>query len=56
MCAVAGILIAAQPGNILEIGVYSGGFFALWCTLASGKKIGMDSGSNQAGTVKSASA
>jgi len=25
LCAVAGILIAAQPRNILEIGVYSGG-------------------------------
>lgn len=45
LCAVAGILIAAQPRNILEIGVYSGGSFALWCALASGKKIGIDSGS-----------
>jgi cephalosporin hydroxylase len=45
LCAVAGILIAAQPRNILEIGVYSGGSFALWCALASGKKIGIDSAS-----------
>lgn len=45
LCAAAGILIAAQPRNILEIGVYSGGSFALWCALASGKKIGIDSGS-----------
>lgn len=45
LCAVAGILIAAQPRNILEIGVYSGGSFALWCALASGRKIGIDSGS-----------
>ena len=26
LCAVAGILIAAQPGHILEIGVYSATF------------------------------
>jgi cephalosporin hydroxylase len=45
LCAVAGILIAFQPRHILEIGVYSGGSFALWCALASGKKIGIDSGS-----------
>ncbi len=45
LCAVAGILIAAQPRNILEIGVYSGGSFALWCALASGKKIGVDNAS-----------
>ncbi len=44
-CVVAGILIAAKPKNILEIGVYSGGSFALWCAIASGKKIGIDSGS-----------
>ena len=44
-CVVAGILIAANPKNILEIGVYGGGSFALWCYLASGKKIGIDSGS-----------
>lgn len=45
LCTVAGILIAAQPRHILEIGVYSGGSFALWCALASGKKIGIDNGS-----------
>jgi cephalosporin hydroxylase len=45
LCAVAGILIAAQPRHILEIGVYGGGSFALWCALASGKKIGIDNGS-----------
>jgi cephalosporin hydroxylase len=44
-CVVAGILIASQPRNILEIGVYGGGSFALWCYLASGKKIGIDSAS-----------
>lgn len=44
-CVVAGILIAAKPRNILEIGVYGGGSFALWCYLASGKKIGIDNGS-----------
>jgi cephalosporin hydroxylase len=45
LCAVAGILIAARPRHILEIGVYGGGSFALWCALASGKKIAIDSGS-----------
>jgi cephalosporin hydroxylase len=45
LCAIAGILIAARPKHILEIGVYGGGSFALWCSLASGKKIGIDSGS-----------
>jgi cephalosporin hydroxylase len=44
-CVIAGILIAARPKNILEIGVYGGGSFAMWCYLASGKKIGIDSGS-----------
>ena len=44
-CAVAGVLIALQPRHVLEIGVYGGGSFALWCTLASGTKIGIDSGS-----------
>ena len=44
-CVVAGVLIQLQPRNILEIGVYGGGSFALWCALASGKKIGIDSGS-----------
>lgn len=44
-CVVSGILIAAKPRNILEIGVYGGGSFALWCQLATGKKIGIDSGS-----------
>ena len=44
-CVIAGILVAAKPKNILEIGVYGGGSFALWCYLASGKKIGIDSGS-----------
>ena len=45
LCTAAGILIAARPRNILEIGVHSGGSFALWCALASGKKIGIDSDS-----------
>src|SRR5438093_9357085 len=45
LCAVAGILIATRPKHILEIGVYGGGSFALWCALASGKKIGIDNGS-----------
>src|SRR5258706_10418223 len=44
-CIAAGILVALRPSNILEIGVYGGGSFALWCSLASGKKIGIDSGS-----------
>jgi cephalosporin hydroxylase len=44
-CVVAGILLAAKPENVLEIGVYGGGSFALWCAMASGKKIGIDSGS-----------
>jgi cephalosporin hydroxylase len=41
---VAGVLLALQPRHILEIGVYGGGSFALWCSLASGTKIGIDSG------------
>jgi cephalosporin hydroxylase len=44
-CAIAGILIAERPRHILEIGVYGGGSFALWCHLATGKKIGIDNGS-----------
>jgi cephalosporin hydroxylase len=44
LCAVARILIATRPKHILEIGVYGGGSFALWCALASGKKIGIDNG------------
>lgn len=42
---VAGILVASRPRHVLEIGIYAGGSFALWCALASGKKIGIDSGS-----------
>jgi cephalosporin hydroxylase len=42
---VAGILIAARPRHVLEIGVYGGGSFALWCALSSGIRIGIDSGS-----------
>lgn len=45
LCIAAGVLVALRPHNILEIGVYGGGSFALWCSLASGKKIGVDSGS-----------
>lgn len=45
LCAIAGILLAVRPKHILEIGVYGGGSFALWCALAAGKKIGIDSGS-----------
>jgi len=45
LAALAGILIASKPKNILEIGVYGGGSFAMWCYLASGKKIAIDSGS-----------
>jgi cephalosporin hydroxylase len=41
----AGLLAALQPKNVLEIGVYGGGSFALWCALSTGKKIGIDSGS-----------
>jgi cephalosporin hydroxylase len=44
-CIAAGVLVALRPSNILEIGVYGGGSFALWCSLATGKKIGIDSGS-----------
>ena len=44
-CVVAGVLLALKPRHILEIGVYGGGSFALWCTLANGTKIGIDSGS-----------
>ena len=44
-CVVAGILLAAKPEHVLEVGVYGGGSFALWCYLSSGKKIGIDSGS-----------
>ena len=44
-CVVAGVLLALRPRHVLEIGVYGGGSFALWCALASGRKIGIDSGS-----------
>ena len=39
-CVVAGVLLALRPRHVLEIGVYGGGSFALWCALASGRKIG----------------
>lgn len=45
LSALGGLLLAAPPRHILEIGVYGGGSFALWCSLATGKKIGIDSGS-----------
>src|SRR5262245_9495669 len=45
LSAAAGILIASRPRNVLEIGVYGGGSFALWCALSTGRRIGIDSGS-----------
>ena len=44
-CVVAGVLLALRPRHVLEVGVYGGGSFALWCALSSGRRIGIDSGS-----------